>query len=158
MNLKRILGKPVIHPILFYANKATAIYFLLLFLGNFFPILGLGDLLFFAFKIILLLLVVLAFLQLPENFMGNFSLFSNLSSLKTGGLFSFTRNPFSTLMNIVIIITLKNYLSSFWVLGLATYVIITHHLIILKEEESLKEKWGEQYEKYIRKVKRYGFF
>jgi protein-S-isoprenylcysteine O-methyltransferase Ste14 len=76
------------------------------------------------------------------------------TGLKMSGLFRFSRNPmylgvFTTLAA-VDVNTLNPLL-----LFVAIYIIAVHHIIVLAEEEYLMMKFGEQYQTYFSRVRRY---
>ncbi len=165
-----LLGRPTINPTLFYLAKFGLLWQLFLFLGSFFPIYGLGDFFLFFFKIFVLCLLVLSALQmgkslkmgLPESELESAAEAKAATEaserLITRGLFSFSRNPIYTLFFIIILLNLqKNFFSiTFWVVG--GFTVYAHHLIVLKEEQYLRAKWGSQFSDYQKRVKRYGFF
>ncbi|MBN2237399.1 MAG: isoprenylcysteine carboxylmethyltransferase family protein, partial [Bacteroidales bacterium] len=74
--------------------------------------------------------------------------------LKTTGLYSFSRNPMYVgffLMTIASCLYVLNPL--IWVLSLFT--LIVHHLIVLKEENFLKQTFDKEWFEYSKKVQRY---
>jgi protein-S-isoprenylcysteine O-methyltransferase Ste14 len=74
--------------------------------------------------------------------------------LKTKGLFGFSRNPLYVSVFLVCIASLL-YFPSQVNLVLVAYGIFVHHKIILGEEKFLAERFGQQWEEYRRKVRRY---
>lgn len=76
------------------------------------------------------------------------------TSLRTDGLFRFSRNPmylgvFTTLLAAVL------YTFSPILLLIAIYIIAIHHKIVLAEEEYLQNVFGDEYLTYCGKVRRY---
>jgi protein-S-isoprenylcysteine O-methyltransferase Ste14 len=79
---------------------------------------------------------------------------NNLGRLVTTGMFSLSRNPFFLSLDFyffgVALILPSLFFISFMVLA-----IISIHFFILKEERFMKKVYGEEYEKYEKKVRRY---
>ncbi len=76
------------------------------------------------------------------------------TTLKTRGIFKFSRNPSYLgiyLMNLASIIFTANII----ILMLGIIGILIHHKIIVKEEEFLKTRFGESYIAYCSKTRRY---
>lgn len=76
------------------------------------------------------------------------------TALKAGGLFSISRNPmyvgvYSTLLAAVI------YTLNPVVCVVAVFVAAVHHRIVLAEERHLRSVFGDAYEAYCRRVRRY---
>jgi protein-S-isoprenylcysteine O-methyltransferase Ste14 len=76
------------------------------------------------------------------------------TSLKVTGLFRLSRNPmylgvFATLVASVLY-TLNPVLAL-----AAIFVVVVHHRIVLAEEEYLRRAFGEDYEEYCARVRRY---
>ncbi|MBN2167290.1 MAG: isoprenylcysteine carboxylmethyltransferase family protein, partial [Marinilabiliaceae bacterium] len=74
--------------------------------------------------------------------------------LKVTGLYSFSRNPMYVgffLMTIASCFYVLNPL--IWALSLFT--LIVHHLIVQKEEKFLKQTFGDEWNAYSKKVRRY---
>lgn len=71
------------------------------------------------------------------------------------GPYAYSRNPMYlgwTLMIFGIAFIMNNL----WILLILFFVVIyTHYFVILKEELFLKEKFGDEYEQYQKKVRRY---
>ena len=81
--------------------------------------------------------------------------FHQSTSLVTGGLYRYTRNPMY--VGITSILTAEAILfSSAVMLGYAAAAFVVFHLFILGyEEPTLAKKFGESYEKYCRNVPRW---
>jgi protein-S-isoprenylcysteine O-methyltransferase Ste14 len=76
------------------------------------------------------------------------------TTLKTGGLFRFSRNPmylgvYATVFAVIL------YAANLAVLLVGLYVLVAHHLIVLAEEKYLKLTFGKKYKGYCRSVRRY---
>jgi protein-S-isoprenylcysteine O-methyltransferase Ste14 len=76
------------------------------------------------------------------------------TTLKTGGLYRFSRNPIYVA---VYLISLSAMAYTFNPIGifLGLYCIVIHHMIVLSEEEFLKKRFGKDYIEYCGKVRRY---
>ena len=76
------------------------------------------------------------------------------TTLKMDGIFGVSRNPmyvgvYTTLLAAVLY-TLNPIL-----LALAIFIVVVHHKIVLAEEEFLRGAFGEEYQEYCRRVRRY---
>jgi protein-S-isoprenylcysteine O-methyltransferase Ste14 len=76
------------------------------------------------------------------------------TTLKTGGIYKFTRNPIYVGLHILLLAVVL-YTLSIWVTALAIYSIAIYHLIIQSEERFLKQRFGSDYEEYLLKTSRY---
>ena len=79
---------------------------------------------------------------------------NNLGKLITTGIFSISRNPFFVSIEIYFA-GIALLIPSFFFIAIALSTIISIHFFILKEEKFMGENYGEEYKKYIRKVRRY---
>ncbi|MBN1603728.1 MAG: isoprenylcysteine carboxylmethyltransferase family protein [Chitinispirillaceae bacterium] len=79
---------------------------------------------------------------------------ARLSSLRTNGLYKFSRNPMYVGFFLMIagssLYTLNPLI---WVLSL--FAIVVHHLIVLREEQFLLERFGNEWKHYASHVRRY---
>jgi protein-S-isoprenylcysteine O-methyltransferase Ste14 len=76
------------------------------------------------------------------------------TSLMTGGLFRFSRNPMYLGLYSTIIASSLSTLNPM-VIVLGSYVIAVHHKIVLGEEAYLRQEFGQEYMDYSRRVRRY---
>ncbi|MCE5345729.1 MAG: isoprenylcysteine carboxylmethyltransferase family protein [Bacteroidales bacterium] len=77
-----------------------------------------------------------------------------ISTLRTTGIYRFSRNPMYTgffLMTIAAGLYVLNPL--IW--GLAVFSIIVHYHIVLREESFLKKTFGDEWLEYAKRVRRY---
>jgi len=79
---------------------------------------------------------------------------NNQDELITTGIFSLTRNPFFLSLDLYFV-GVALILSSLFFIGFAVLAIISIHFFILKEERFLQKIYGDEYEKYEEKVRRY---
>lgn len=74
--------------------------------------------------------------------------------LVTQGIFSITRNPFFISLEIYFLgVTLIFF--NFFFLLITALTIVSIHIFILKEEKFLHQNYGDDYKKYVIKVRRY---
>ena len=79
---------------------------------------------------------------------------NNPGKLITSGIFSISRNPFFLSLDIYFLGIALIFPSLFFIC-FAILTIVSIHIFILKEEKFLWEVYGEEYQKYTKKVKRY---
>ena len=114
------------------------------------PILSSYLCLFFAF--IGLFIFLIATVNLGRSL--RFGLPTGFTEFKTSGLYRFSRNPLYLgfyMMGIASVVFTVNLLVAL----LVVYGIVTFHKIILAEEEFMRNEFGEKYNEYCRKVRRY---
>ena len=75
--------------------------------------------------------------------------------LITSGPYSFSRNPmYVSWISIYLSVFFIN--RSLWLLLLLfVAILITHYVVIIREERILRQKFGDQFEKYCERVRRY---
>ena len=79
---------------------------------------------------------------------------SKLGTLITTGIFSISRNPF--FLSILLYFSgVALIIPNGFFIAFAIIAIISIHLFILKEEKFMSEHYGENYQKYKQKVRRY---
>ena len=84
-----------------------------------------------------------------------FGLFpNNRGQLITTGVFAVSRNPFFLSLELYFV-GIALLIPSLFFIGFAVSAIVGIHFFILKEEKFLRENYGEEYEKYSKKVRRY---
>ena len=79
---------------------------------------------------------------------------NNKGKLVTKGIFSVSRNPFFLSLDLYFSGIALIFPNIFFI-GFAILTIVSIHLFILKEEKFLHRVYGEEYENYSKKVKRY---
>jgi len=152
-------GKYPIHPILFYSGKIAGYITWLTYL---FAITGIYPLhiealsLFAWFSYVLgtigLVCFILSMISLGKS--TRLGLPSGKTALKTGGMYSISRNPMYVGFDLLTI-SCMFYMLTFWVFVLGVYSILIYHFIILGEEKYLGTIFGNEYKKYKTKVRRY---
>lgn len=78
----------------------------------------------------------------------------NAGKLVTGGIFSITRNPIFVFIDMYFIGTFLIFPNLFFLI-LMVITIIGMHYQILQEEYFLLSHYGDEYKKYMNKVRRY---
>jgi protein-S-isoprenylcysteine O-methyltransferase Ste14 len=76
------------------------------------------------------------------------------TSLKTNGLFNFSRNPMYVGVYTTILASVLYTLNPL-VLFIGIFVVVVHHKIILAEEQYMLNVFGKYYEEYCFRVRRY---
>ena len=79
---------------------------------------------------------------------------SKSHQLQTKGVYSFSRHPFY-LGFLLILISSVLFVPNIFNIILLAISWILHHLIMIKEEEFLTSKYGDEYKEYSKKVNRY---
>jgi protein-S-isoprenylcysteine O-methyltransferase Ste14 len=83
-----------------------------------------------------------------------FGLPSEKTKFKSDGLYAVSRNPIYVAFNIISLSAIV-YTSNIYVAILAIYGIYTHHLVTLSEEKFLAGRFGQKYQDYKKRVRRY---
>jgi len=165
-NGKHAMGKPTILPVFFYTGK-----FLLFFVWALFAMITLfpefrndvplliqdqtpevQKLLAAVFLIPANLILVPAYLSM--GIVTHIGLPSGKHELRTGGIYSISRNPMYASFIFLNTATFL-YLPSILLLVVMIYGMVVHHFVILGEEKYLESEFGEEYRKYKAKVSRY---
>ena len=79
---------------------------------------------------------------------------NNQDELITTGIFSLTRNPFFLSLDLYFV-GVALILPSLFFISFAVLAIINIHFFILKEEKFLWKVYGDEYQKYMKRVRRY---
>jgi protein-S-isoprenylcysteine O-methyltransferase Ste14 len=165
-NGKHAMGRPTIHPVLFYSGK-----FLLFSVWALFAVLAVfpeyrnavpfliqdytpevQKLLAAVFLIPANLIIVPAYLSM--GLITNIGLPTGEHELRTEGIYRFSRNPMYASFIFLNTATFL-YIPSILLLSVMLYGMIVHHFIILGEEKFLENEFGDEYVKYKAKVPRY---
>jgi protein-S-isoprenylcysteine O-methyltransferase Ste14 len=163
---KNSMGKPTILPVFFYTGKFLlfGVWALFAFIAffpeyrNSVPFLiqdytpDVQKLLAAVFLIPANLIIVPAYLSM--GLITNIGLPTGKHELRTGGIYSLSRNPMYASFFFMNTATFL-FLPSILLLALMLYGMIVHHFIILGEEKFLENEYGDGYQKYKAKVSRY---
>ncbi len=154
-----LIGRATIHPALFYSGKwAGYVSWVLLGLAyagvDLLPGVRSPELAFasFAASAIGIALIALSGMHLGRS--TRLGLPTGHTTLKTGGVYRFSRNPmylgFHALTLAAVLVT-----GSLFVLLPGLYSVVVYHLIILGEERFLQSAFGPEFERYRLHVRRY---
>jgi protein-S-isoprenylcysteine O-methyltransferase Ste14 len=155
----KIFGTSTIHPALFYPAKALGIllvFLMMLSLAGYSPLMPFpSDLSFYTgilFFISGMVMGGLSLLNLGSS--TRMGLPEESTSLKTGGLYRYSRNPMYLGLNLAILGSMVYFLHLL-VIAAGLFSIVTHHFIILREERFLEERFGVAYRSYRKRTARY---
>ena len=166
INGKDAMGKPTIHPLLFFSGK-----FLLFGVWALFAVIALfpqyrdavpfliqdytPDVQKLLAAVILIpanMIIVPAYLSM--GLITNIGLPTGKHELRKGGIYKFSRNPMYASF-IFLNTAAFLFLPSILLLVVMLYGMVVHHFIILGEEEFLENEFGDEYRKYKASVPRY---
>ena len=165
-NGKHAMGKPTIHPALFFSGKFLlfAVWALFAFISffpqyrNSVPFLiqdhtpDVQKLLAVIFLIPANLIIVPAYLSM--GLITNIGLPTGKHELRTDGIYKFSRNPMYASFIFLNTATFL-FLPSILLLVVMIYGMVVHHFIILGEEKFLEGEFGDQYRNYKKRIPRY---
>ncbi len=162
ISLLSLIGKPTIHPFLFFSGKISGYstwFFTLLMLCNVQIISKQhNNILINILSFILLLagfvFIVLSFVNLGRSNRLGLPEDNDNTALKTGGIYGVSRNPMYLGFNLLTLSSIV-YSANILIAIPGVYSIFIYHLIILGEEKFLKARFGAPYADYKKKVRRY---
>jgi len=155
----KIIGKPTIHPILFYTGKISGYVTWIVFgfsLVNLFDI-SMISLVPLHWISIFILGVGLFFSILSMINLGKsttLGLPEKDTVLKKNGIYRISRNPMYVGFNLLTISSIL-YIQNIFIFLAGLYSICIYHVIILSEEKFLENRFGLKYLEYKAKVRRY---
>jgi len=154
-----LIGKPTIHPFLFFTGKLSGYFTWVALLLAYFNVhlFKTTDLIWNRYIDIALMLTGLIVIVISSFSLGRsnrLGLPSESTAMKTGGLYRRSRNPMYVGFNLVTIASVIYFVNPI-ILALGIYSILVYHLIILGEEKFLENRFGQEYLEYKRKVRRY---
>ncbi len=155
----KLAGKPTINPWLFYTGKISGYVTWLVFayslskdgqgnINKFFY----NDIIAYCIMAVGLVFTIVSLWNLGKS--TRLGLPGESTMLKTGGIYRISRNPMYVgfgLLTIASVIYTLNIL----VAALGIYSLVMYHLIIKGEEKFLLDRFGNDYENYRKKVRRY---
>lgn len=156
--VKELLGKPTIHPVLFFSGKVSGYAIWVLFWISHFRDIGhVRRILPVAIAAWIvygcgLLLSLMSMVNLGKS--TTLGIPVKETAFMTRGLYRISRNPMYLGFNLLTLGGILQALNGF-VLMLGIFSMIVYHLIILKEEIFLKARFGEDYVRYQARVRRY---
>ena len=154
-----VTGKPTIHPVWFISGKAAGYFTWVVLTLSMAGVSGLrqGYGPGFDAASIVALLAGAAFIVASSASLGRsirIGLPTEETTLRTGGIYRFSRNPMYLGVHLVtlaaMLITLK-----WWVALPGLFSIAVYHLIVLGEEKFLEERFGKDYLEYKQQTRRY---
>lgn len=165
---KHALGKPAIHPFLFFTGK-----FLLFFVWALFCFTAvfpqfrtivpykiqseISEIQKIIACIVLIpanLIIVPAYLKM--GLITHIGIPEEKHELRTGGIYKLSRNPMYASFIFLNAATFL-FLPSILLLVVMVYGMVVHHFIILAEEKYLEKEFGDKYREYKSRVARYFF-
>lgn len=155
----KIIGKTTINPVMFYSGKISGYITWITLLGYFLNVIprsGIQNPYLQLFSILILvtglIIVTISLVNLGKS--TRLGLPTENTTLKTNGIYNFSRNPMYFGFNLLTIASIL-FCINVVLLILGIYSIITYHLIILGEEKFLEERFSDEYVSYKKKVRRY---
>lgn len=163
---RHAMGKPTIQPVFFYSGKfllfsVWALFAVLAIFPNYRNIIpfqiqpqisDVQRLLAVVFLIPANLIIVPAYLSM--GLVTHIGLPEGKHQLRTGGIYSISRNPMYASFIFLNTATFL-FIPSLLLLFVMIYGMIVHHFIILGEEKFLGKEFGDEYLKYKAKTRRY---
>lgn len=154
-----IIGRTTIHPLPFYTGKGAgyAVWAVLLLEYAGVSVTGRSDsagLHLLSYTLTAAGLALIAGSLLTIGAAARLGLPSDRTELKTAGLYRFSRNPIYAGFHLLTVSAMM-YTSNAVVVLLGAYSITVYHFIILGEERFLAERFGDDYFRYRREVRRY---
>jgi len=156
-----IIGRPPI-PVFYFVLAKIFVMVNLIFLSfkglsinvdRVFPYSGFIDSIAVAFLIMGTIVLFLSVIQLNNDLIFGLSTSAH-HRLQTKGMFSLSRHPFY--LGFLFILFSSCLLNPHFI-NIAAFLgaWFIHHFIMIKEEESLRSQYGEEYERYSKNVRRY---
>ena len=142
-----VIGKTTIHPIFFYSGKILG-YIVWIWYLSF------GYYKFFSCLSVCLGLVIIVLSLINLGRSTRLGLPTEKTSLKTNGLYQFSRNPMYLGFDLLTIGSIL-YSANWLIFFAGVYSIVVYHFIILGEEKFLAQRFGTEYQAYKNKVRRY---
>ena len=153
------MGRPTIKPVYFYIGKVTLFTSWAFLIVN--AILVMARMpsgnLFYPIPAAILVLAGTGFMILALRDLGDslrVGLPGEATTLKTNGIYRFTRNPIYVGADLIVI---ASVLFIPWIVNIVCAIIgiAVHHAIILSEERFLEGRFGEEWLNYKRRTRRY---
>ncbi len=160
ITISSLIGKPAIHPVLFYSGKVAgylAWLVLLLMLCHVRVIGKQHDIAIIDSLSMIIVAISIAFLLLSGMTLGRstrLGLPKGHIELKTSGIYQISRNPMYIGFDLLTVSSML-YSGNIIVIILGLYSIVIYHFIILAEEKFLVSRFGDKYLKYRQSVGRY---
>jgi protein-S-isoprenylcysteine O-methyltransferase Ste14 len=154
-----LIGKTPINPFLFYTGKLAGYACWIILLISLLEIYSVGKSYNEYLRILSLVLasggmflVILSLINLGRS--TRLGVPADDTVLKTNGLYKYSRNPMYLGFNLFTLSTIV-FTWNLYIALLGIYSLIIYHFIILGEEKFLKLRFGEEYDLYLKHVRRY---
>jgi protein-S-isoprenylcysteine O-methyltransferase Ste14 len=154
-----IIGKPTIHPLIFYTGKIAGYAVWIILLLSLLNLIDISMLSFlflkmagFAFCAIGLAVTIVSLLHLGKS--TRLGLPDRTLPFVTRGIYRFSRNPMYIGFGCITLASIL-YTANIFTAIAGLYSIGVYHCIILNEEKYLEAKFGDQYREYKKRVRRY---
>jgi protein-S-isoprenylcysteine O-methyltransferase Ste14 len=154
-----IIGKSPINPFIFYTGKISGYIIWFICILTIFNIQIVKTIELFVNREMAFLLFIsgLVMTILSLNDLGKsvrFGLPTSKTRLKTSGIYRLSRNPMYVGINLFTLASML-YLMNWMVFIIGLYSLFTYHLIIKSEEKFLLDRFGDEYQNYLEKVRRF---
>jgi protein-S-isoprenylcysteine O-methyltransferase Ste14 len=155
----RPMGRPTIQPFYFYTGKVALFASWAFLIINAILVMAGKSASFILYPIpaaflssVGSVLLIIAFRDLGDSL--RVGLPGEATTLKTRGIYRFSRNPIYTGVDLIAI---ASVLFVPWIMNIVFAIIgiVVHHAIILSEEKFLEGRFGEDWSNYKRKTRRY---
>lgn len=154
-----IIGKSTINPLLYYTGKISGYIIWVFYIFSIVDLGALSNQQIYFLKIAAhflaglgLILVLFSFKKLGDAV--RIGQPSDVTELKTNGIYRFSRNPIYVGFNLLTLASIF-YIWNILVIIAGLYSIIVYHFIILGEEKFLEKRFSEKYLEYKKKTRRY---
>jgi protein-S-isoprenylcysteine O-methyltransferase Ste14 len=155
----KLIGKPTVNPMLFYSGKILGYITWILFILCMLNITKIGKREFNYINIVScmvgligLLLIIISLFNLGNS--TRLGLPLENTTFKKSGLYKLSRNPMYLGFNFLTISSMI-FTGNFVIIVMGIYSILVYHIIIIKEENFLEQRFGKEYIEYKKKVRRY---
>lgn len=154
-----IIGKTTINPFLFYSGKIVGYMTWMLLAMSFFNIIDISMyaspvFIYGSYAAFILGVILTVFSMINLGSSTRLGLPDENTVLKTGGIYSFSRNPMYVGFDLFTVSSML-YTSNIFVAIAGIYSIVVYHFIILGEEKFLLDRFGVAYMDYTNRVRRY---
>lgn len=155
----KLAGKPTINPWLFYTGKASGYITWIVFVYSLIRD-GQGTISKFCCNAIIAYVIIATGLVFTTVSLMNLGRSTRLglpaeeTTLKTGGIYRISRNPMYVGFGLFTIGSVI-YTLNLPVAMLGIYSLVVYHLIIKGEERFLQDRFGNDYNNYKKRVRRY---
>ena len=153
-----IIGKPTIHPALFFSGKilgySTWIICLISVIRSYLYNTPMNVVSITSMGIFIMGLLLSGISMINLGSATRLGLPNEETTFKSGGLYKISRNPMYLGFNLITIGSLI-YVHNIFVIVMGCYSIFIYHLIIMNEEKFLIKVFGDKYNAYKKNVRRY---